>query len=225
MTPFSERKRFLPVLSFMGLCLFVGLFSQGCAGGGTSGTGGGSGITLSGTVSAAGGFTLAATNGAPLSGVRVVALEASTPGAPVEDVTDAAGNFDLLLPAYRARVTLLFESSAFNTAFRLENIPRQASTVNISLEYDDETNEMIEDSVSYEDEGGRPVEDDRQEGADRDGVDSHNDLSGGSGDDGETVTSDLPGEPENDAAQDGLENPDSSDGAEPDGNAPDSGQE
>jgi hypothetical protein len=132
--------------------LFV---TQGCAGGGTSGTGGGpnSSVQLMGV--------LTSPQAGPLSGIAVTAQSAAiSKSAVVSDtaVTDAQGRFTVSVDLAAGETPkLLFVGPKVNTSYQVATLPANAAIVILQLTFDEEKSELSEDSVKFENENGEEV--------------------------------------------------------------------
>lgn len=148
-SPFWQlMKRSLAV----GLCILP-LVVPGC-GGGTTGTG--AGVQLSGT--------LRSTQGAPIPGVTVTASAVTPVRSERRDsstaVTNGQGAFTVSVELNENEVpNLSFTGPGINSNFVVATVPPGTSIINIDLEYNEDTDEINEDSVNYEDENGHEIED------------------------------------------------------------------
>lgn len=119
------------------------LFFSGCAGGGSSGTGGFRTFQ---------GF-LVSEAGDPLSGVEVM-LE----GTADSDITDENGEFLIETETYTEEVVLQFEGEDFSAELAIEEIPQEADTVDMELLFDEGAETVEADEVEFF-EDGTAVED------------------------------------------------------------------
>ena len=105
----------------------------GCAGGGTSGSGGGAGLQFSGT--------LRLQQGAPASGVTVSAVAVPVAKALIKSsnsaVTDNTGSFTLFVDAgLNEDVKLSFSGPSIVSSYLVTRIPAKAPRVKLSLTTD-----------------------------------------------------------------------------------------
>lgn len=138
-------------------CCSILFLSPGC-GGGTTGTGGG--IQISGA--------LRSLQGAPISGVHVAA-NAVTPvkasiGATNKSaldstaVTDARGAFTVSVDLQVDEVpSLRFQGAGINREYVVSSLPVGTKIVDLNLNYDEDNDEIREESVRYEDESGNEI--------------------------------------------------------------------
>lgn len=137
------------------------LFTYGCSGGGSTGTGGGPGLVLSGT--------LVSKIGTPLSGVIITGVAAQTKDMALSidkslpantDLTDNRGRFTIIVAREPDQdVEISCDGPGIHSQLLVTQIPSAASVASIKLRFDDDTGEIGEDEVNYENENGETIDD------------------------------------------------------------------
>jgi len=151
----------------------------GC-GGGTTGSGGGSVVQLSGSLSSP--------SGQPLAGVMVEGSRITQAFADMAKsaVTDASGRFDLAVEVeFNARPELSFQGAGVNGSYTLPSLPQGTAKVTLDLEYDAPKAEVRKKSAKYEDDEGNELP---EESGEKDDDKRERDISNDDSEDSPAVT-------------------------------------